>query len=98
MLDEAEFSFVHDAYSIGVRAIKNYRQQHGVSLQETPVEELHSPVREVYEELTGATGFGADQIMKHRLALYGPPCSNCGKPLRTPQAKLCAACGARRAA
>ena len=26
----------------------------------------------------------------------GPPCTCCGTPLRTPQAKLCAECGANR--
>jgi hypothetical protein len=26
----------------------------------------------------------------------GPPCPSCGTPLRTPQAKLCAECGANR--
>jgi predicted amidophosphoribosyltransferase len=26
----------------------------------------------------------------------GPPCPSCGTPLRTPQAKLCANCGASR--
>jgi len=26
----------------------------------------------------------------------GPPCASCGTPLRTPQARLCAECGASR--
>jgi hypothetical protein len=94
MLDEAEYEVVREAHTRGIEAIKDYRQRNDVTLQETPVEELHRPVREAYERLTGAMGFDADHILKHRLSLYGPPCSVCGKPLRTPQAKLCAACGA----
>ena len=94
MLDEAEFEVVSEAYSQGVRAIQEYRQRKSATLEETPVEELHRPVREAYERLTGATGFDADHILKHRLSLYGPPCSACGKPLRSPQAQVCAACGA----
>ena len=93
MLDEAEFEVVSEAHSQGVRAIQEYRQRTGASLKETPVEELHRPVHEAYEHLTGATGFSADHLLKHRLSLYGPPCSACGKPLRSPQAQVCAACG-----
>ncbi len=94
MLDEAEFAGVQDAHTQGCQAIKDYREQHGATLRETPIASLHHPVREAYERLTGTTGVDADHILKHRLALYGPPCSVCGKPLRTPQADLCAACGA----
>ena len=94
MMDEAEFEIVQKAHRSGIEAVKDYRQRNGATLQETPVAELHRPVQEAYEQLTGATGFNHDHILKHRLSLYGPPCSACGKPLRTPQAKLCAACGA----
>ena len=38
-----------------------------------------------------------DVVLHHRLSLLEPPCSDCGKPLRTPYAKLCMACGKPRA-
>ena len=97
MLDEAEFEIVRKAYIRGLRAAKDYRLKHSVSLQETPIAKLHEPVQNAYEQLTGATGLDAAHILKHRLSLYGPPCSVCGKPLRTPQARMCAACGTRLA-
>jgi len=46
-----------------------------------------------YEMFTGAEETNPNAIWHHRASLYGPPCPDCGKPLRTPQARLCAACG-----
>ncbi len=48
-----------------------------------------------YVRITGYVETNPAAVWHHRLALYGPPCSSCGKPLRTPKAKLCAACGTR---
>jgi hypothetical protein len=50
---------------------------------------------EVYEQVTGVREQNWEKVFHHRLADYGPPCSNCGKPLRTPRARYCAACGFR---
>jgi hypothetical protein len=46
-----------------------------------------------YFEVTGFEETNANAIWHHQLKQLGPPCRNCGKPLRTPRAKLCAACG-----
>ena len=53
-------------------------------------------IREAYERLTGFAEANANAVMHHRLADYGPPCAACGKPLRTPRASFCAACGLPR--
>lgn len=46
-----------------------------------------------YFEISGLRETNANALWHHRLANFGPPCRACGKPLRTPRAKLCAACG-----
>lgn len=46
-----------------------------------------------YHEFTGFEETNVNALWHHRASLYGSPCSGCGKPLRTPQANFCAACG-----
>ena len=55
-------------------------------------ERKFSAIRNEYERITGYHESNHNAIFHHRLDLYGPPCAKCGKPLRTPQAKLCGAC------
>lgn len=54
------------------------------------------PFLDEYERLTGFRETNPNAVWHHRLALYGPPCRVCSKPLRTPQASRCVACGAER--
>jgi len=46
-----------------------------------------------YGMFTGVEEDVVNAVWHHKASLYGPPCPACGKPLRTPQARLCAACG-----
>jgi hypothetical protein len=55
-------------------------------------EQRFVPVLQEYERITGFRETNTNALFHHQLSLYGPPCVNCGKPLRSPQAKLCAAC------
>jgi len=48
---------------------------------------------DAYERLTGFRETNAEALWHHRIFLYGPPCPACRKPLRTPQARYCPACG-----
>jgi hypothetical protein len=91
MLDESEFKEVALIYSESVKRAKEFRAQYGVPINAS-IEERFKPVCDRYEQLTGSKESNANAIMHHRLLLYGPPCTNCGKPLRTPRAKLCGAC------
>lgn len=83
MLDETEFAEVARLYSSGFRA-------------RGTIEQRFAPVTREYERLTGYVNCPANAVMHHRLSLYGPPCVACGKPLRTPRARHCAACGTPR--
>jgi hypothetical protein len=92
MLDEEEFVQIADLYSEATKATKEFRQRWNIPLEHASVDQLFSPVRLRYEQLTGLRDCHQNAVMHYRLSLYGPPCSACGRPLRTPKAKLCGAC------
>jgi hypothetical protein len=50
------------------------------------------PVLAEYERITGFHETNINAFYHHLTSLYGPECKACGKPLRTPKARLCAAC------
>lgn len=93
MLDEDEFAVINGLYSEAFTRTKEFREKHRLRLDECPMEELFRPVREAYQQITGVFESNHLAIMHHRISLYGEPCKNCGKPLRTPRAAFCAACG-----
>ena len=47
-----------------------------------------------YQLFTGVEQSNPNIVWHHVRSLYGPTCDACGKPLRTPKARVCAACGA----
>jgi len=93
MLDDAEFERVATLYSGAPRGLQASRDE-GAPVKALAT--LLAPVCEEYERLTGFHETNANAVMHHRLSLYGPPCAACGKPLRTPRARHCAACGVPR--
>ncbi len=93
MLDDEEYAIVYKLYSDILRSIKLAKP--GVSpASDDVVHERFAPVREAYFLITGVREEKTHVFLHHALSSFGPPCRSCGKPLRTPAAKLCAACGA----
>src|SRR5262245_1999725 len=95
MLDEVEFEQVASVMRGCWSAAKQQREAHTL-----PVEQIHAtlfaPALAEYRRLTGFDETNHVALYHHRISLYGPPCTSCGKPMRTPAAQRCAACGASR--
>lgn len=98
MLEEDEFARVADLLSGGLRATKEFRESHGLPLDDIDTVTRFGPALAEFERLTGFTETNPNAIWHHRISLYGPPCRSCAKPLRTPEANICGACGAHREA
>lgn len=96
MLDEDEFAAV---VNLPRKTFAQVRQEHPELSTRTGefFEKVFEPQLDQYERLTGFRESNMNAVWHHRLSIYGPPCGSCGKPLRTPKAKFCAACGYRRA-
>lgn len=80
-MDEDEWAALHPLLSFSDEENRSRRDRYGVAALAK------------YHEFTGFEETNANALWHHRASLYGPPCSACGKPLRTPQANFCAACG-----
>jgi hypothetical protein len=78
MLDDDEWKCVSSLFNTGTE---------GDSRQRT----FAAALRE-YERITGFHETNPNVLYDHRLSKWGPPCGRCGRPLRTPRAKLCGSC------
>jgi hypothetical protein len=92
MLDETEYAEILRLYGEGARATKEFREKWGLPLDGVRPNDRMRPLLIRYEQMTGYVETVPNAVMHHRLSMYGPPCERCGKPLRTPKAKLCGAC------
>ena len=88
---------VEPALSQSISTLQQVRKERGIGLAEALAHHYGSEALRLYHDMTALRETNPDALWHHRLSLYGPPCKACGKPLRTPQAKLCAACGSERA-
>jgi hypothetical protein len=97
MHDAQEWKEVFLLLSGGLEQIKRHRAAHGSSLTEARDAAYYgNGALNRYFQITGFYETNVNALWHHRLSLYGPSCSDCGKPLRTPRAKMCAACGSPR--
>jgi hypothetical protein len=96
MLDEQEFADVSRLHGDGIRSVKEYRERTGSPLQNVPMENHFASMLARYEAIMGFKETNPNAVLHHRLSLYGQPCAGCGKPLRTPKARLCGSCMAPR--
>ncbi len=97
MLDEKEWAeIIEPALALATSDLQQRRVTHGETLPEAMKNGFGERALKLYQELTGFHETNVNAIRHHRLSFYGPPCKKCKKPLRTPEAKLCAACGTER--
>jgi hypothetical protein len=96
MLDEHEWPVVHAELTAATRKVQEYRETYGVGLTETPTASMFAGALQAYERITGFRETNPNALWHHRVALYGPPCHRCNRPLRTPKARLCGSCMAPR--
>lgn len=85
MLDEHEYAAIDDLC----------KQELSDPDNSLSYQEFRAFILDQYARWTGLAETNVNAVFHHRLSLYGPPCHACGKPLRTPRAKLCAACWTR---
>ena len=78
MLDDDEWKRVSSLFGKG-REGNATEQMYALALRE-------------YERITGFHETNPNVLWDHILSNYGPPCEKCGKPLRTPRAKMCGSC------
>jgi hypothetical protein len=96
MLEADEASLVWEAKQEGMKLVEEEAHRRGLALtpmQLTGVAKFFQPMLEMYKLLTGFEETNPNAVMHHVVAQYGPPCPQCEKPLRTPEARFCAACG-----
>jgi hypothetical protein len=92
LLSDEEYHPIGQALADRIKGIKEYRLQHGVPLEEAKQHSCDDAL-DYYWHLTGVRLSDADELYWVRLSRYGRICPQCGKPVRTPRAKLCMECG-----
>jgi hypothetical protein len=90
MLDEEEFAAWDAVFSRCIQLAKSARRD-GTHI--TEMDSAFGEARLLYSHVTGAPDTDHNEIRHHRLWNFGPPCGSCGRPLRTPEARMCAECG-----
>jgi hypothetical protein len=93
MVDEDEWAEIHPLIRSFVIDTLIYMLAHRVTWLEAKRLVIGRRALNRYFDITGFRETNINAIWHHRSSIYGPPCRSCGKPLRTPKARFCAACG-----
>lgn len=96
MLEAAEAVLVRQGTLGGMHVVEEEARRRGrvlLPMELAGVARVHQPMLEMYRLLTGFVETNPAAIWHHAVGLYGPRCPQCDKPLRTPEARFCAACG-----
>ena len=96
MLEMAEEALIQQAHLGGLPVVEEEAHRRGQVLQLMQLDRIaqrFQPMLEMYKLLTGFEETNPNAVAHHKVAYYGPPCPQCYKPLRTPAARFCAACG-----
>ncbi len=94
MMDEAEYKEMMTIYSSCVASLKSYRSNQMATLEEAETNtDAFRPLQEWVHLRLGKIDYAIEELRHHRLSDFGPPCKQCGHPLRTPRARRCANCG-----
>jgi len=96
MLNEKEWAHIEPLLVEGVRDIKEYREKTHAELSEALSMNQGLAALQTYKDMTGFVETNINAIWHHRRANFGNPCTQCGKLLRTPKAKLCPECGCEK--
>ena len=97
MLEEAEWGLLEPVLAEAIKEIQSRRTLGNISLPDALARPYGRRALVLHEQLTGELATSIEPLWHHRASLYGPPCTVCSKALRSPQASMCAGCGAVRA-
>jgi hypothetical protein len=96
MLETAEAALVRQAQLGGMQIVEEEarrREYRLIPMQLEGTARFRQPMLEMYRLLTGFCETNPNAVLHHEVDQYGPPCPQCHKPLRTAEARFCAACG-----
>ena len=96
MPETAEAALVRQAHSGGMQVVEEEARRRGrvlIPMQLEGTARFGQLTLEMYRLLTGFVETNPNAVLHHEVDQYGSPCPQCHKPLRTAEARFCAACG-----
>jgi hypothetical protein len=93
MLDGMEWEVLYPRLIESIEDIQRHRSIHGSTIEQARAAGFGQAALDCYFQLTGYKETNPDFLWHYKASKYGPLCEHCGKPLRTPEAMLCAECG-----